>query len=429
MGGGTLRAAFSCGPLGAHFDAWADFLINYHPFYFQGSVGVSVGVDFTLDLWICSIHISVDIGASLWLQGPPFQGVVHVDFWVFGFDIAFGSGDIPAAPLDWPTFWNLLLQVNEQDPSSSVTSGPDAELVLVVQTGAVPSQGKIQSPEVSPWVVRAGTFSFRVQTRMPLTNAICNGDSTGSLNAKDYTDKDIYSKPMQKSDTFESEMTITIAGVTDSFRLTPVMKQLPVAIWGQYDKETDPSHSSKGNYIPSLMDADAPTVNLMSGVILTAPLPIKGNDTIPTFNAIHANRTDVNVNGDPPLAKTPSIQGSEFVPPSKGPEAGPGTVRTTWAAAGKAEQVEAVEEAASPAYGTVASPRLPSPPSPLDQFVVEWSTLFGWPVNVPILNPKTGDVLQMPLSAEPPTESLLSDLATYESYYVTDPRIAQPITV
>jgi hypothetical protein len=76
MGGGMLMALFSCGPLSAHFNAWADFLMNFSPFFYQGSVGVSIGVDFDMDLFICTIHISVDIDATLDLHGPPFGGVV-----------------------------------------------------------------------------------------------------------------------------------------------------------------------------------------------------------------------------------------------------------------------------------------------------------------------------------------------------------------
>ncbi|KAF1949171.1 hypothetical protein CC80DRAFT_429797, partial [Byssothecium circinans] len=50
MGGGALHAVFSLGPLDAHFDAYADFLITFNKFYFQGDVGLSVGVGFTMDL-------------------------------------------------------------------------------------------------------------------------------------------------------------------------------------------------------------------------------------------------------------------------------------------------------------------------------------------------------------------------------------------
>jgi hypothetical protein len=76
MGGGMLMAYFECGPLSAHFNAWADFLMNFSPFHYQASIDVSIGVEFSLDLWICTIHISADINATLDLHGPPFGGVV-----------------------------------------------------------------------------------------------------------------------------------------------------------------------------------------------------------------------------------------------------------------------------------------------------------------------------------------------------------------
>jgi hypothetical protein len=78
MGGGQLNAYFSCGPLSAYFNAWADFLMNFSPFHFLGSVGVEIGVEFDMDLFFCTIHISVDVSATLDLHGPPFGGVVRI---------------------------------------------------------------------------------------------------------------------------------------------------------------------------------------------------------------------------------------------------------------------------------------------------------------------------------------------------------------
>ncbi|QUC21319.1 uncharacterized protein UV8b_05562 [Ustilaginoidea virens] len=93
MGGGKLNAALSLGPLTAWFDAFLDFLINFRPFKFAADGGISVGVRFSLDLWLVTIRISAEIGATLSVLGPPMAGRVHVDFWVFGFDIDFGDRD------------------------------------------------------------------------------------------------------------------------------------------------------------------------------------------------------------------------------------------------------------------------------------------------------------------------------------------------
>lgn len=93
MGGGKLNATLNLGPLNAWFDAFLDFLINFRPFKFAADGGISVGVRFTLDLWLVTIRINAEIGARLSVLGPPMAGRVHVDFWVFGFDIDFGDRD------------------------------------------------------------------------------------------------------------------------------------------------------------------------------------------------------------------------------------------------------------------------------------------------------------------------------------------------
>ncbi|PON22934.1 hypothetical protein TGAM01_v208189 [Trichoderma gamsii] len=49
------------------------------------------GVRLTLDLWLVTSRMDAEIGARLNVLGPPMAGRVHVDFWVFGFDIEFGD--------------------------------------------------------------------------------------------------------------------------------------------------------------------------------------------------------------------------------------------------------------------------------------------------------------------------------------------------
>ncbi|EWZ28780.1 hypothetical protein H9L39_02304 [Fusarium oxysporum f. sp. albedinis] len=78
---------------------------------FTASGGINVGVRYTLDLWFVTIYINIQVGATLFLQGPPFQGVCHVNFWVFGFDIAFGPSDAveSPAPIQLLEFYRLTL--------------------------------------------------------------------------------------------------------------------------------------------------------------------------------------------------------------------------------------------------------------------------------------------------------------------------------
>lgn len=142
MAGGALHAYMGIGVLEAFFDAWIDFLINFKPFWFLGSGGVSVGVRFSLDLLFVTIHISVEIGATLTVYGPPIGGICHVDFWVFGFDIHFGAGQgSGTGAIGLLDFFNLALQKG----SPAAASSAPQPLLFQCQAGMLPSGGAAAS--------------------------------------------------------------------------------------------------------------------------------------------------------------------------------------------------------------------------------------------------------------------------------------------
>ncbi|KAL7276584.1 hypothetical protein RUND412_000426 [Rhizina undulata] len=305
MGGGRLHAALSLGPLDAFFDAYADFLINYKPFNFMADGGVSVGVRFTLDLWIVTVHISVEIGAQLHLVGPPLSGTVHVDFWVFGFDINFGPGAARIQPVKLDAFYNLVLQSGapsslsganlfltqtEEKTSEEPSARPH---VYGCQSGLVTGSGKQETPEGEIWNVRAGSFSFGVSCRFAINSATL-GDAAVTWST------DIYAKPMQLENPLSSTMKISIARTDEKpsskatdpvWKISRDLKSVPNALWGQYHPDEDPS--LKGNNITSLLNGKDVATSLMMGVIINAPDPELSNDVIPKFNAVKAMSQDV----------------------------------------------------------------------------------------------------------------------------------------
>ena len=239
MGGGMLQASLSIGPLQAAFNAYADFLINYQPFSFDGQVGISVSVQFTLDLWICSIHISVEIGANLHIYGPPVAGVVHVDFWVFGFDIHFGSDSDASNPASLPEFYQLLLQSKPgamEKFRALAAAAPEDDAgqahVITCETGLDPGAGGQASTPSAPWNVRAGTFTFRVQCIFAINSAAATDGEETSLKT------DVFGKPMQLVNALSSTLVATITSDEEGegtvvWRIAPVIKQEPQAIWGK----------------------------------------------------------------------------------------------------------------------------------------------------------------------------------------------------
>lgn len=246
MGGGRLHAALSLGLLYAYLDAYADFLINYKPFHFIADGGVTVGVRFTLDLWIVTIHINLELGAQLYLEGPPMSGKVHVDFWVFGFDVHFGPGAPGPTPVDLDTFYELVFQsgtptslsgTNFFLPSGDVNDSDDPPpakpFVFGCQSGLITGSGSQETPPGTPWAVRAGSFSFAISCRFAI------GTATLNTNPPINQPTAIYAKPMQLINPLTSTMIITIgpdAGETLSeepvWKIEQAVKSVPNALWG-----------------------------------------------------------------------------------------------------------------------------------------------------------------------------------------------------
>ncbi|KAK6338299.1 hypothetical protein TWF730_002363 [Orbilia blumenaviensis] len=341
MGGGSLHAALSLGPLGAYFDAYADFLINYKPFYFNASASVSVGVTFTLDLLITTIHINVELGATLDLMGPPLHGTVHVNFWVFGFSVNFGDQNPPDLDMSLQDFYYLVLQNPKPSSSNTLTqllltstTNPPADLphLLTCQKGMMPPAATPQSsPSTSggnadttlattpssaytnpdTWQVRPGTFVFQVACRFALNSATVNGTSVSTVQPGGITVDTLYSTPMGLWTALTSSVEVTIGpntssssssfaevqGINDeadaeaSWQTAMVATPQPVALWGKYDPASDPT--KVGNNVSTLLNGKENTANLLSSIVITAPPPMISQDTIPKFDALKAMQEPV----------------------------------------------------------------------------------------------------------------------------------------
>ncbi|KAK2465666.1 hypothetical protein APHAL10511_002210 [Amanita phalloides] len=282
MGGGSLSVLYQSGALRAQLDAYADFLMTWKPFHFTGDIGISVGVGYYHQVLWWTVHIEVDVSASLHLKGPPFSGNVHVDFSLFGFNIYFGSQPSPPPPLTLDEFWTLLSRSSNQP-----NTGHDAGITLVVESGYVQGQRKQVTPKLGePWDVAAGRFRFMVQCRFALQTVKYKDES-------DWEDVyqsgvSVYSKPMHTTKPIESTLEIKIRDSQTSedvggFTFLPITKNVPSALWGQYDSSNDPSC---GGTPGDLLDGKNSTIkDMLTGIHVIAPKSEYPDDHIPPFNA------------------------------------------------------------------------------------------------------------------------------------------------
>lgn len=211
MGGGALDVQFHSGNLAAWFTAHADFLIQWHPFHFLASVGVSVGVSYRVKLLFVTTTIKVELGADLELWGPPTGGRAHVHLWIISFTVSFGAEQTEGGGrLGWDEFRQLLPQDDKPKPQLRQTGphgpalaaeAPPAPALLgnvckiIVNGGLLPQQN-----QPGRWLVRSDQFEFTVTTAFPLTSLVLDGPSATPLDPPPLGPKDVNAPACARAD-------------------------------------------------------------------------------------------------------------------------------------------------------------------------------------------------------------------------------------
>jgi hypothetical protein len=239
MGGGSLDVEFHSGDLRAWFTAHADFLFHWKPFYYLGSVGVSIGASYKLDLLFTSVTISVELGADLEIWGPPTGGKVHIDWYILSFTVSFGSDSQgPPGYLAWQEFQALLPQNDDTSTRkialAGLTAMDDPPLTNVIKFTI--SDGLISKDDDDRWLVRGDALTFSVETAWPLTEA----DLTGPKVTKVPPTEPGYFVAVRGMGIsgVTSVMTITVSGATGNQNLgtgwtwTQTLAGVADAMWG-----------------------------------------------------------------------------------------------------------------------------------------------------------------------------------------------------
>ncbi|KAI3580495.1 hypothetical protein IWW34DRAFT_819555 [Fusarium oxysporum f. sp. albedinis] len=228
------------------FDAFANFLINYKPFHFASSAGICVGVRFNIDVLFIHTHISVEVGADLFMWGPPLAGRVHVDIKVAKFDINFGAdkGDEKEANIE--EFYHLVLQASSQQSNSRAA---EEDRVLIAEG----------EEDILPGDLNQG------HTFLATSGLLNNSSSTDRAQNTDWV-------AMTKS-----EMKIEI------------VQDVPTGLWAKCkssEPSQDPTKSSQRNNIDDLLDNNSTSLKLMMGVLMEGPPAIMSEDTLKAFNIL-----------------------------------------------------------------------------------------------------------------------------------------------
>jgi hypothetical protein len=265
MAGGGLEILFHDGDLRAWFTAHADLLISWHPFFFIAHIDVDIGVSYRLNLLFCHKTISISIGATVDMWGPPTGGTVHVHLYVVSFTVHFGSDSAGQQnqPLQWPEFKTLL-------------PAPNDVCKITVSNGLYKSMDSTVSSSGQAWVVRATNFRCFTQSTIPASHLTYGpAQSKGLMTA--VGDSGINIKPMNLTGVtsihsisiYRNSVTTPPVDVSE-WTLQPRFQNVPEALWGQ-----PPQPPAQFTQIPDQPTADV-IPNQGVGYDLQAPQPVVG---------------------------------------------------------------------------------------------------------------------------------------------------------
>ncbi|TXB97084.1 hypothetical protein FocTR4_00011139, partial [Fusarium oxysporum f. sp. cubense] len=229
--------------------------------------GICVGVRFHIDVLFIHTHISVEIGADLYMWGPPLAGRVHVDIKVAKFDINFGAdkGDEKEANIE--EFYHVVLQASSQQAKSRTVEEEPALIAegeedilpgdsnqghtFLATSGPLNNSSSTDRVQNADWVVRGRSFSFVVGCKMAVQDAKLVGENDKVVNSVSSEGPPIYTR-----------------------------------LWAKYDESQEPTKSSQDNNIDDLIDNNSGSLKLMMDLLMQGPPAIMSGDTLEAFNIL-----------------------------------------------------------------------------------------------------------------------------------------------
>ncbi|WP_323121966.1 DUF6603 domain-containing protein [Burkholderia alba] len=237
MAGGYLSVQFHAGPLRAWLNAGADFLIAWQPFWFAVDIYVDVGAAFETTILGVSITLSISLGCTLHLEGPPVHGYCRVHWFVISFTIPIGSGGgDDTATLDWASFATAFLPPAE----SPAMAGGGAHAASGAGEPPVPIKsqalaGLLSTLDDETWVLQSLPFSISVETAIPATQSSVENWGGDALPAGPQMGVQPCSRlsvttPLKVSvlDAGGKVVTLPVAG----FSVSAQQGSAPAALWG-----------------------------------------------------------------------------------------------------------------------------------------------------------------------------------------------------
>ncbi|CQR61816.1 Transcriptional Activator SRCAP-Like Protein [Streptomyces leeuwenhoekii] len=261
MAGGALEVRFHSGAVRAWLTAKVDALIRWKPFYFDVGMRVSVGVQARVKVLFVKITITVEVGVSLNVWGPPTGGRAKIHLWFISFTVHFGKDPEPDDnALGWADFRTML-----PPPETAVRVLPGAG--LLADRPQAPDGETRGSDDEQAWQVSSAGFTFSTDSAVPVTELYLT--RTGGSPAE--TGSTLNIRPMKKTG-LTSTQRISLARESGQVDLAAwdrarTTASVPQALWG----------TGAGDALPAPGEQVIP--RQLTGATLSSPGPDYGNDT------------------------------------------------------------------------------------------------------------------------------------------------------
>jgi hypothetical protein len=209
MAGGSLSFVYQMGRLKAWLNAMCDFWMQWKPWHYEASIGVSIGASYTLKIGSLHHTFEVELGAALDIAGPSFHGKAHVHWNIISFTISFGDDKNQNETVDWKSVEQFLVSGEEK-------------ICAIALKGCTQGEN----------IVRSDAVSLEIKSQIPVTDLSCNFE-------KRLSDRELYCLPFGKNTPLSSKMKVTLERHDDngtvlvSTEVSEISENVPAALWGE----------------------------------------------------------------------------------------------------------------------------------------------------------------------------------------------------
>ncbi|MEA5622217.1 DUF6603 domain-containing protein [Nostoc sp. UHCC 0251] len=248
MVGGELEASYRKDNVQACFKIEANFLVAWQPFFYMADISVEIRASAEINLLLTKTTISVNVGASLSIWGPPFAGRAEFKIAGISVSIAFGDGNAPRPKcLDWNEFQKSVLPAKSEVCSISISDG------LI---------NKIKQEEKETWIVNAKELVLVAQSAIPSSGVEIADIQENFISDISHRNTEIGIRPMGvRAKEFKATFKITIIRdkkpVNQDFKYQAIYKNVPAAVW-------KPNNGSI-SYLPPGQDEEKLVKKALSG--------------------------------------------------------------------------------------------------------------------------------------------------------------------